>query len=565
MGLNFYTKGRDSMRKIEYTVDIDGISPDSAQYGGIQGEHRATELAITLTEELCGALSAAAVGGSKIYCRISSCDGAGVCRSSEVSEVDLSGETAQVGFDVEQYLTAAGGTAELRVIFTAVKDGEPERVIYSYPIRLRFDSSRCGSDGELSDAREVSAAVVQAATFAGNAEKSASAAQSSAAAAESSAESAAQSVSSAQAASNAAADSAASAAQAAANAVNGNAVKFSAEQELSDAQKALARKNIGAVSSSDVSSATDAATQHVVSAGERQNFTDEQKAQARFNIGAVDASKVKSSLSAHDDIPNARAMADYVDDTVKHTAVMISEQSLSDEQKSTARENIGAVAVDNVVLKSTDKPDTDASELIYSITGVQRFLYKNTVLSTIDQSASEVANWTDTKKAQARKNIDVDGGKWVLLRTYTTDGVNKAFGDGTTSNAGTTTTDVDGNALSLSAVSVVFKNTAAAAANSYAALFAYTASGENEYGGYSVSTNAVNTKENAQGVMTVFADRGYYRSLSIDGALKNSAYARENPSQAFVMTSDSVINQIKFVLGAIPPADDIIEIWGIKA
>ena len=171
----------------------------------------------------------------------------------------------------------------------------------------------------------------------------------------------------------------------------------------------------------------------------------------------------------------------------------------------------------------------------------------------------------DTQKSTARKNIGVDGGKWVLLRTYTTDGVNKAFGDGTTSNAGTTTTDVDGNALSLSAVSVVFKNTAAAAANSYAALFAYTASGENEYGGYSVSTNAVNTKENAQGVMTVFADRGYYRSLSIDGALKNSAYARENPSQAFVMTSDSVINQIKFVLGAIPPADDIIEIWGIKA
>ena len=344
-----------------------------------------------------------------------------------------------------------------------------------------------------------------------------------------------------------------------------NVVQFSIEQSLTDAQKALARKNIGAVSSSDVSSAIDAATQYVVSAGEQQNFTDEQKTQARFNIGAVDASKVKSSLSAHDDIPNARAMADYVDDTVKHTAVMISEQSLSDEQKSTARENIGALAVDNVVLKSTDKPDTDASKLIYSIAGVQNLLYRNVVLSTIDQSASEVANWTDAKKAQARKNMDVDGGKWVLLRTYTTDGVNKSFGDGTTSNVATTTTDGDGNALSLSAVSVVFKNTAAAAANSYAALFAYTASGENEYGGYSVSTNAINTKENAQGVMTVFADRGYYRSLSIDGALKNSAYARENPSQAFVMTSDSVINQIKFVLGAIPPADDIIEIWGIKA
>ena len=253
-------------------------------------------------------------------------------------------------------------------------------------------------------------------------------------------------------------------------------------------------------------------------------------------------------------------------DEIKSDSYVVVIQKGADNQYKVHRVSAGKlVSADNVVLKSADKPDVDTSKLIYSIAGVQSFLYKNTVLSTIDQSASEVANWTGAKKAQARKNIDVDGGKWVLLRTYTTDGVNKAFGDGTTSNVGTTTTDGDGNALSLSAVAVIFKNTTAAAANSYAALFAYTASGENEYGGYSVSTNAVNTKENAQGVMIVLPDRGYYRSLSIDGALKNSAYVRENPSQVFVMSSSNVINQIKIVLGAIPPEGDIVEIWGIKA
>ena len=40
------------MRKLEFTVGIDSISPDTAQFGGIQGEHNATEIEITLTDEL---------------------------------------------------------------------------------------------------------------------------------------------------------------------------------------------------------------------------------------------------------------------------------------------------------------------------------------------------------------------------------------------------------------------------------------------------------------------------------------------------------------------------------
>ena len=254
-------------------------------------------------------------------------------------------------------------------------------------------------------------------------------------------------------------------------------------------------------------------------------------------------------------------------DDIKSDSYVVVIQKGADNQYKVHRASVGKlVAADNVVLKSTDKPDTDASELIYSIAGVQHFLYKNTVLSTIDQSASEVANWTDAKKAQARKNIDVDGGKWVLLRTYTTDGVNKAFGDGTTANAGTTTTDGDGNALSLSAVSVVFKNTAAASANSYIACFAYcNADNESLSAGYAISTNAINTKANAQGVAMVLPERGYYRSLSVYGGINASVNLCENPSQMFSTASSNTIKRIKITLGAIPPEGDIIEIWGIKA
>ena len=581
------------MRVISYDIGIDKITPQGQQYGGIQGEHKATKICVTLNSELKSELQSEA-SGCDINVRIDAEDSAGTYYAGQVTSINPSNETVTINYDIEQFLTSAG-IANLRLVISAAKDNKPEKILYSYPMILKFDASFDGEEAQKKIAEDITPAVAQAVAAASTAQT--------------------------------AANSAAKSAAQAANEVDSNAVKFSAEQELSDEQKeqardnidaistraarnlvdveialntvkytqnqllsseqqAQARFNIGAVGTDSVSTTTsvqypdkmiptvgaamtfayDLLNDNAVRYSLVQKLSDEQKAVARSNIGAVSSSDLADAIStATDDLVDTSLLAGAINASTLYTVSAANLQDFTDAQKNTARENIGAVSADNVVLKSTDKPDVDTSKLIYSIAGVQSFLYKNTVLGTIDQSTSEVANWTDAKKARARKNIDVDGGKWVLLRTYTTDGVNKAFGDGTTSNVGTTTTDGDGNALSLSAVSVVFKNTAAAAANSYAALFAYTASGENEYGGYSVSTNAINTKENAQGVMTVFADRGYYRSLSIDGALKNSAYARENPSQAFVMTSDSVINKIKIALGAIPPADDIIEIWGIKA
>ena len=514
------------MRVISYDIGIDKITPQGQQYGGIQGEHKATKICVTLNSELKSKLQSEA-SGCDINVRIDAEDSAGTYYAGQVTSINPSNETVTINYDIEQFLTSAG-IANLRLVISEAKDNKPEKILYSYPMILKFDASFDGEEAQKKIAEDITPAVAQAVAAASTAQ------------------------------------TAASAAQAAADSVDGNAVKFSAVQELSDEQKAVARNNIGAINSTKSTNIADAEIMlHAVKFSAPQLLSDEEKSQARNNIGAVAASKVKSSLSANDDIPNAEALVKHLSEN----AVQFSfGQSLSDAQKSIARKNIGAVAVDNVVLKSTDKPDTNASELIYSITGVQRFLYKNTVLSTIDQAASEVANWTDTKKAQARKNIDVDGGKWVLLRTYTTDGFNKAFGDGTTSNVATTTTDGDGNALSLSAVSVVFKNTAAAAANSFVTCFAYcNAADESILAGYSIATNAINAKADAQGAAMVMSERGYYRSLSVNGAANSSVNLCENPSRVFSAVSSNTIKRIKITLGAIPPADDIIEIWGIKA
>ena len=330
------------------------------------------------------------------------------------------------------------------------------------------------------------------------------------------------------------------------------------------AQAATTSANNAATSAATAAnSATTAATAANEAAESAENSAAAaDTAAANANVAATAANSAAAKATEV-----TTQVQEQITNAVNGNAVKFSgKQELSDEQKSTARENIGAVAADNVVFTKSDKPEVEESELIYSIAGIQNLLYRNAVLSTIDQSASEAANWTDAKKAMARKNMDVDGGKWVLLRTYTTDGVNKAFGDDTTSNVATTTTDGDGNAFSLSAVSVVFKNTAAASANSYAALFAYcNADNESLSAGYAISTNAINTKANAQGVAMVLPERGYYRSLSVNGGTNASVNLCENPSQMFSTASSNTIKRIKITLGAIPPADDIIEIWGIKA
>ena len=348
------------------------------------------------------------------------------------------------------------------------------------------------------------------------------------------------------------------------NFTKNNSVIYNAQQKLTDEQKSTARENIGAASVTQLSNIiNETVTQHemqdalklnTVLGTQAQDWSEAKKAQARSNIGAVDASRVKSSISTNDDIPTAGAMVDYFNTDMEMQAVVKGiEQSLTDEQKAQARTNISAVDASRVKSSITTHNDIpDASALAKYVS--------ETAITVNDQF------FANTQKLQARKNIDVDGGKWVLLRTYTTDGVNKAFGDGTTSNVATTTTDGDGNALSLSAVSVVFKNTAAASANSYITCFAYcNADNESLSAGYAISTNAINTKANAQGVAMVLPERGYYRSLSVYGGINASVNLCENPSQMFSTASSNTIKRIKITLGAIPPEGDIIEIWGIKA
>ena len=139
------------MREILYTVGIDGITPADIQYGGVAGEHNATKLIITVASELYNIIS------ETYYYRIDAVDSAGTHFIGKVEHIT----TNTITYRVPQSVTAAGGKAEIRIIFSHIVEGQAERILYSFPIKLRFDDSFHGDEAETKAAEDLCAIVEQ--------------------------------------------------------------------------------------------------------------------------------------------------------------------------------------------------------------------------------------------------------------------------------------------------------------------------------------------------------------------------------------------------------------------
>ena len=139
------------MREILYTVGIDGITPADIQYGGVAGEHNATKLIITVASDLYDIIS------ETYYYRIDAVDSAGTHFIGKVEHIT----TNTITYRVPQSVTAAGGKAEIRIIFSHIVEGQAERILYSFPIKLRFDDSFHGDEAETKAAEDLCAIVEQ--------------------------------------------------------------------------------------------------------------------------------------------------------------------------------------------------------------------------------------------------------------------------------------------------------------------------------------------------------------------------------------------------------------------
>lgn len=128
-----------AIRTLTFTATPNGITPANAQKAGVQGEHNATRVIITLSPELL-----VVVGASNAVYRYEFIDGMGQFDTTEnflASDIDSLGV-----IDLPNGWTSAGGQAELRLVIAQLDiDSNEELVLYSFPCRLLFEGRDTGT------------------------------------------------------------------------------------------------------------------------------------------------------------------------------------------------------------------------------------------------------------------------------------------------------------------------------------------------------------------------------------------------------------------------------------
>ena len=292
----------------------------------------------------------------------------------------------------------------------------------------------------------------------------------------------------------------------------GDFVSYVLTQDLTETQKGIARGNIDAVSTTELTGAITAANAKNVSVLPK-TFTNDEKAQARTNIGAVSQAE----------------LADGLDEKVD--ASLVVSNIISDD---------GWFLSDNI-------PNGEA---------VAAFMLEHGV------SASEVQSLSKARKARARRNIDVDGGKWELLYTIEGDGETTIW---------EYTQFANGSPLKLTAVSAVVIQDVAEAEKSYGFLNAY--SGDNMtqvavaiYAYFTInSAPATSGTQRAYGVVEQY--RGQYRAYSVGMVAKSNEAMRYTPfMQAKHTTADyPYIDRIKVQKQTgVFSAGNKIEVYGVR-
>ena len=395
------------MRKLEFTVGIDSISPDTAQFGGIQGEHNATEIEITLTDELVLALKGAL---NLVYYRIDLVDGAGTHYIGEPKV--FTGENSLI-YKIPQAATAQGGNGEVRLVFSEMVDSETVKLVYTFGMRLYFEPSFHGDEAEIKAVEDLSGLVEKASDCAERAERSAVLAQNASYLAGQSVEEINEIIFDTLDNLKESGEFDGKDGTPATHSWNGTVLTITSASGTSSANLKGEKGDKGekgeagstgprgekgdkgdAYILTDADKSEIATRVNAVSYSDEQPLTDEQKQIARQNIGvfsqnqvaemvnysfgqAVSKTDVVDNLVANnqfltDKIPNGNAIQTFIENNAVSSAKT---QSLSDSKKARARANIGAIsqteldeAVANVGGGSSEEWETIADITLAEVT-----------------------------------------------------------------------------------------------------------------------------------------------------------------------------------------------------
>ena len=132
-----------AVRKIEYTVNADGIEPAVKRFAGVQNEHKATELVFNIQNQLYEDLIAQSEEYSaRLIYRFDGYDGeGGVCRSDTSELIGT-----QVTYPLEEWLTRFGGVVKVVLVISILKENLTEMELYSFPALLQLKNLPSGAD-----------------------------------------------------------------------------------------------------------------------------------------------------------------------------------------------------------------------------------------------------------------------------------------------------------------------------------------------------------------------------------------------------------------------------------
>lgn len=132
-----------AVRTIKFTVAENGITPAVKQFGGVQGDHRSTEVIFELSPQLFSDIRTQAeeLGGSAIY-RIDGYDGEGGVARSETSPLTAD----EIPYYLEEWITRYGGTVRIVLVISLLKDNTTEMELYSFPALLSLKNLPDGKD-----------------------------------------------------------------------------------------------------------------------------------------------------------------------------------------------------------------------------------------------------------------------------------------------------------------------------------------------------------------------------------------------------------------------------------
>lgn len=130
-----------AIRKIMFEVSEDAISPSERVFGGIQGEHNATELEFVLSDSLKEKIDE--FHQNAVY-RFDAYDLLGRMYSTEPSAVT----DEPMVFPLENRLTSAGGSIRVYLVISETEEDNTLLDLYSFPAELFLtDLPKANSEG----------------------------------------------------------------------------------------------------------------------------------------------------------------------------------------------------------------------------------------------------------------------------------------------------------------------------------------------------------------------------------------------------------------------------------